>query len=1026
MKTKTLLLAFTFISLMLNAQVVYISTIAGTGAANYSGDNGPAVSAKLNVPFGMSFDAVGNLYFADNGNNVIRKIDATTGIITTIAGVYYLYTGSTWYYGGDGHAADSAFIASPFGIALDTAGNIYFSDNLNNVIRKVTVSTGIITTVAGNSTLLYMPYAFSGDGGPATSAELNNPWGVAVDKAGNIYIADNSYNVIRKVTASTGIITTVAGNGIAGYYGDNGQADNAQLNAPSGVSLDTAGNLYISDNGNNVIRKINALSGIITTVAGNGNAGYSGDNGLAISAKIHDPSLGVAFDPAGNFYIADDANNVIRKVTVSTGIITTIAGTGANGYSGDNGPATLAKFNGPEGVAVDAHGNIYISDENNVIRKINEVFIDTVPATPEAIYGSTTVCKGTYIIYSVDSVAGATNYTWTLPGGWIGSSTTNSIIALADSSGTITVTANNSVGSSAPQSVYVTVNTVNTSVSQSGATLTANATSAAYLWINCNSNIPVQGDTIQSFTAITTGSYAVVITQNTCVDTSACFPVVIVIDTVPATPQAIHGSTTVCKGTYIIYSVDSVSGATSYTWTLPGGWVGASTTNSIIALADSSGTITVTANNSVGSSAPQSVYVTVNTVNTSVTQSGATLTATATSATYIWINCNGNIPVQAETNQSYTASISGSYAVVVTQNGCVDTSNCFTANVGCSTTITGADLPHTGLSIMLVVDTVTNVPLGIPSIAQNWDYSMLTISYPKFAVYYSTAATPYASVFTTSNIDTYGPGNLYGTLFGGAPVVSSDNGYIFWKSDTTGFWETGFRADGGTYAGINVKDVPKELIIGAPAVYGSVFNNTARWELPMNLNAADVDTFYVRNIKKTITADACGSITTPYGAYSNILREHEYVISFDSIYAKVGSFVATAIEFKRDTLNNYMYLANGVGYPVCIVHCDKNNQVLDVEYYAGIYTDIDKFTLGGNKITVFPNPANDKITISIDKTNAFDNSDIAIYDIQGRLILKQSIVNANVEVNITTFAKGMYIVKVNNNNNITVSKFVKE
>ena len=209
-------------------------------------------------------------------------------------------------------------------------------------------------------------------------------------------------------------------------------------------------------------------------------------------------------------------------------------------------------------------------------------------------------------------------------------------------------------------------------------------------------------------------------------------------------------------------------------------------------------------------------------------------------------------------------------------------------------------------------------------------------------------------------------------------------------------------------------------------MYGSVFNNTARWELPMNMNAADVDTFYVRNIKKTITADACGSVTTPYGAYPNVLRQHEYVVSFDSIYAKVGSFVAAAIEFKRDTLNNYMYLANGVGYPVCIVHADKNNTVLDVEYYAGVYTDINTYALGGNKILLFPNPANDKITISIDKTDAINNSEVAIYDIQGRLLYNQSIVNANVEVNISAFAKGMYIVKVSNNNKITASKFVKE
>jgi len=1025
MKTKTLLLAFILLCIKTIAQVGYINTVTGNGTLGYSGDGSPAINAKLNAPFGIVFDASGNMYFADNGNNVIRKVDANTGIITTIAGTYYPNTGSSWYYDGDGGPADSAYLANPFALALDTAGNIYFADNLNNVIRKITASTGIITTVAGDGTAGLF-YGFCGDGGLATSAQLNNPWGIAVDTAGNIYIADLGFNVIRKVTASTGIINTIIGDGTAAYNGDNGLASNAELNAPNGLTFDKAGNLYISDNGNNVIRKVTASTGKITTVAGNGAAGYSGNGGLATAASLNDPSLGVAVDTAGNIYICDDGNNVIRKVTAATGKITTIAGTSILGYSGDGGPATTALLNGPEAVALDAAGNIYIADGNNVIRKITEAIIDSIPASPSVIYGNTSVCHHTTNTYSVSLVSGATSYTWTLPNGWVGTSNTDTIIALADSSGTITITANNAVGSSVPQSIYVTVNTANTSVNQSGATLTASATGASFEWINCNGNIPVQGDTSHSFTAAVTGSYAVVVTQYTCVDTSACYPIVVVVDSVPASPEAIYGSTTVCKGTSIIYSVDSVSGVSSYTWTLPSGWIGNSNTNYIIALADSSGTITVTANNAVGSSVPQSIYVTVNTANTSVNQSGATLTASATGASFEWINCNGNIPVQGDTNQSFTASVTGSYAVVITQNGCVDTSNCFTANVGCSTTITGADLPHTGLSVMLVVDTVTNVPLGIPAIAQNWDYSMLTISYPKFAVYYSTAATPYASVFTTSNVDTYGPGNLYGTLFGGAPVASSDNGYIFWQSDTTGFWECGFRADGGIYAGINVKDIPKELIIGAPAVYGSVFNNTARWELPLNQNPADVDTFYVRNIKKTITADACGSITTPYGAYPTVLRQHEYVVSLDSVYAKLGTYVAAAIELNRDTLNNYMYLANGVGYPVCIVHADKNNHVTSVEYYAGVYNDIDKFTLSGNKILLFPNPANDKITISIDKTNTLDYSDVAIYDIQGQLLIKRFNVNTKAEFNVNAFAKGVYIVKVTNNNKTTVAKFVKE
>ena len=412
----------------------------------------------MNDPFGVALDASGNLYLADTSNNRIREVAAGTGIITTVAG------NGTQSYSGDGGAATSAELNVPYGVAVDASGNLYIADTYNNRIREVAAGTGIITTVAGNGTQSY-----SGDGGAATSAELNYPYGVAVDASGNLYIADCYNSRIRKVAAGTGIITTVAGNGTAAYSGDGGAATSAKLYFPCGVALDASGNLYIVDTSNNRIRMVSAVSpplnetiisfpttavgssavvqnvlietteaetissitvpaslggsqeftvgsitgctigasnasgttctvpitftpaypglrqlplqvvtsqgivniglegtgtgpqaaltpGIITTVAGNGTQGYSGDGGAAISSELDEPD-GVAVDASGNLYIADLANNRIRKVAVGTGIISTVAGNGTAGYSGDGGAATSAELNYPYGVAVDASGN---------------------------------------------------------------------------------------------------------------------------------------------------------------------------------------------------------------------------------------------------------------------------------------------------------------------------------------------------------------------------------------------------------------------------------------------------------------------------------------------------------------------------------------------------------------------------------------------------------------------------------------------------------------------------------------------
>jgi sugar lactone lactonase YvrE len=332
-----------------------ITTVAGTGvSAGYSGDGGQAASAQLNYPYGVTVDSAGNLFIVDTWNNRVRKV-STSGIITTVAG-----NGSLGY-GGDGGPASSAQLNSSYGVAVDSAGNLFIADTYNERIRKVS-SSGIITTVAGDGS-----WGYSGDGGQATSAQLDNPYGVAVDSAGNLFIADTYNHRVRKVSTS-GIITTVAGAGSSGYSGDSGQATSAQLYYPSSVTLDSAGNLFIADSNNHRIRKVSS-SGIITTVAGTGVAGYSGDGGSAISAQLNYP-YGVVMDFTGNLFISDGDNHRIRKV--SSGIITTVAGNGSSGYSGDSGPATSAQLYYPNGLAVDSAGNLFIADEsNNCVRKVS-------------------------------------------------------------------------------------------------------------------------------------------------------------------------------------------------------------------------------------------------------------------------------------------------------------------------------------------------------------------------------------------------------------------------------------------------------------------------------------------------------------------------------------------------------------------------------------------------------------------------------------------------------------------------------
>ncbi len=421
-----------------------ITTIAGSGILGSAGDGGAATSAQLSSPYGVAVDANGEVYIADTGNNSVRRVD-TSGVITTFAptsgldqpfgvttygadvyiadsgngrildldmagnvepftpsatlssphgvavnalGTYIadtdhdviLYVDSagdvTTIAGGgstigDGGAATDAQLGDPNDVAIDALGEVYIADTNNSRIRHID-SSGVITTVAGTGT-----FGYSGDGGAATAAELSAPESVAIDGLGNIYIADESKNRIRRVDPD-GTITTVAGTGTLGYSGDGGAATAANLSLPYGVAVDAAGNLYIADTFNNRVRRVDT-TGVITTVAGVGTLGYSGDGGAATAAQLHYPR-GVAVDGLGNVYIADTYNYCVRRVD-TMGIITTIAGTGTSGYNGDGIAATTAELYTPTGVAIDGLGNLYIADsQNNRIRRVDTAGVITTVA----------------------------------------------------------------------------------------------------------------------------------------------------------------------------------------------------------------------------------------------------------------------------------------------------------------------------------------------------------------------------------------------------------------------------------------------------------------------------------------------------------------------------------------------------------------------------------------------------------------------------------------------------------------------
>ena len=421
----TISIIFTFFLCNL-AKAQVITTIAGNGADASTGDGGQATAAGLMGPSSIAFDTAGNLYIADYRANVIRKIN-TVGIISTLAGTGYGADSGACVlcYSGDGGLATNARLNYPWGVAVDASGNVFIADQNNNRIRMVNTN-GIITTIAGNGVASY-----SGDNGPATNAEIYGPYNVRADASGNLYIADGGNGLIRKVN-SAGIITTVAGKYSlrGGYSGDGGAATNAALQLPYDMITDLSGNLYINDFTN--VRKVD-VNGIITTIAGNSVSVYSGNGVPAINSEFSGPG-GLALDSIGNLYVNDEIG-VVRKIDFLYGTITTVVGdtlgsaNNSNQFSGDNGPAVLARLYNPECIAFDVMGNMYIADQqNHRIRKVSNCRNPITLSTNPNITGCPSKPIGL-------SASGANYYTWSPTIGLNNSHSANPVATLTATTG---------------------------------------------------------------------------------------------------------------------------------------------------------------------------------------------------------------------------------------------------------------------------------------------------------------------------------------------------------------------------------------------------------------------------------------------------------------------------------------------------------------------------------------------------------------------------------------------------------------
>jgi gliding motility-associated-like protein len=702
MRSKLHILVYFLLIVLSTAHAQIITTYAGNGTYGNSGNGGPATSAQLAEPFGLAADNTGNLYIADMMNNVIRKVNSA-GIISIFAG-----TGALGY-SGDGGPATSALLYHPLFLAVDNAGNLFFTDQNSDVLRKINTA-GIISTI--NNT----PAGYSGDGGPLALAQFTNIAGIYFDAAGNMYLSDYGNGTIRKVNTAD-VVSTIAGTGTLGFGGDGGPAIAAQLNHPYNVVVDAAGNVYIPDHLNRRIRKINT-AGIISTYAGTGVAGYSGDGGPAAAAQLACP-WHCDIDNAGNIYVADGCAEVVRKIT-SSGIISTYAGNGTSGYSGDGGPAINAQMIDVCGVAVDNVGNLYIVNRTwpNVVRKVSNCLSAVITQQPVDV----NLCNTGNAVFSV-TATNATSLQWQLNtgAGWNDLADDATYAGVNTSSLSITgvntsmnnyqyrCKATNSCGPvysvvgslivSTPIAPSITINATSVNIC-AGTPITFNAISInggtvpAFQWykngLPVGTNNAVYTDNTFANADIVTCN---ITSNNLCAssNTATSNQVIITVNT-PLTPvvSIAPSSNNICATTAVTFTASGTNGGSSpsYQWKKNGINVGTNSTiytDNLLNNGDAISLIMTSSNSCVTSPAAQSNIVTMN-VSALLTPSvlinaSATHICSHTSVVFTAVPVNGGAsPVYLwKKNGMSVGSNSNSYADNNPANGdivnCIITSN---------------------------------------------------------------------------------------------------------------------------------------------------------------------------------------------------------------------------------------------------------------------------------------------------------------------------------------------------------------
>ncbi len=677
--------ALVFLSLwsVNNASGQIVTTVSGTGSASFSGDGSPCLTATMNAPVTVVSDAAGNLLITDCSNYRIRKITLATGVISTLAGV------GSGGFSGDGGPATAAQVNFASGVWEGPSGNIYLSDRDNHRIRMINTS-GTITTVVGTGSPGY-----TGDGGPATAATLNSPGRVYFDPSGNMYISDRGNYCVRKVNTS-GVITTLLGRGSAGFSGDGGAATSAQINIPYCLTTDASGDFYLADLYNYRVRKVNS-SGVVTSPYGTGSATFSGDGGAASSAGIAGPE-GLDFDAAGNFYIGCYSDNRIRVINTS-GTINTFAGTGSAGFSGDGGPATAASFNLPGGIFVRRNA-MYVADQyNNRIRRIGFTNL-TPPSFTAGATATLAVCENasataintqlaildsdeyqpeTYTVYASPSHGSLAGFPFTMlsngavitPNGMTytptaGYSGTDAFqIMVFDGVAYDTITVNVTI-SPAPNAGTITGSStvcvgVTTTLSTSG---TAGGT-----WTSSNTSQATVGSTTGVVGGVAAGtpiiSYSV---TNGCGTAYATFPITVLPQPVSG---AISGPTAVCVGQSITLSTSGTGGS----WSASNSNATVTASGIVTGAIAGTDTIRYSVTNSCGT-ATATYIVTVN-----------PLPAAITGTTSV---CDGgNTIVLGETTTGGTWSSSNTGIATVNSTGTVTSTGAGTANISYTITATG-------------------------------------------------------------------------------------------------------------------------------------------------------------------------------------------------------------------------------------------------------------------------------------------------------------------------------------------------